>query len=212
MKKASKFLKDLFAAVVAAVKARSTAVRAKTSVVRTRLVVVGILRNRKLLLSAINRKIHAVVSSGGSQATAFSHHGGGGGGAGGEQQQHSLMSGVHLLGGSRKAAVLQSLPSFVLEQERSAVVLLSSLPSFAMDRDSGGGGGEEDDEEQETGGKQQQSVIELARGAAECGGVEFRLEDEIDHVADVFIRRFHEQMKLQKLESFKRLCEMLDKN
>jgi hypothetical protein len=39
----------------------------------------------------------------------------------------------------------------------------------------------------------------------------FRLEDEIDRVADVFIRRFHEQMKLQKLESFKRFCEMLER-
>jgi hypothetical protein len=96
-------------------------------------------------------------------------------------------------------------------------VLLSSLPSFAMDRDVYGGGGEaEAEEEQEVGGKQQQqSVIELARGAAAAeagGGAEFRLEDEIDHVADVFIRRFHEQMKLQKLESFKRLCEMLDRS
>ena len=36
-------------------------------------------------------------------------------------------------------------------------------------------------------------------------------EDEIDRVADVFIRRFHDQMKLQKLESFKRFCEMLER-
>jgi hypothetical protein len=56
------------------------------------------------------------------------------------------------------------------------------------------------------------SVIDLARSAAEGGGVEFRLEDEIDHVADVFIRKFHDQMKLQKLESFKRFCEMLERN
>ncbi|KAF0933877.1 hypothetical protein E2562_020010 [Oryza meyeriana var. granulata] len=219
MKKASRFLKDIFSAIVAAVKARSTAVRAKTSAVRTRLIVFGILRNKKLLLSAINRKIHAIVSSGSSHGEyggeVTTHHGSGGGescGAGGEQQHH--LSGIHLLGGNRKAAVLQSLPSFVVEQERSAVVLLSSLPSFAMDRDGGGGGEEREEEEheQEMGGKQQLSVIELARGAAEDGGVEFRLEDEIDHVADVFIRRFHEQIKLQKLESFKRLCEILDRN
>lgn len=208
MKKASRFLKGLLSAIVAAVKARSAAVRAKTSAVRTRLIVLGILRNKKLLLSAINRKIHAIVSSGGGGGSSHGEYGGGGESYGGEQQQH--LSGIHLVGGGgyRKAAVLHSLPSFVVEQERSAVVLLSSLPSFAMDRDVYGGGGEaEAEEEQEVGGKQQQqSVIELARGA------EFRLEDEIDHVADVFIRRFHEQMKLQKLESFKRLCEMLDRS
>ncbi|KAI4368547.1 hypothetical protein MLD38_017094 [Melastoma candidum] len=37
------------------------------------------------------------------------------------------------------------------------------------------------------------------------------LENEIDRVADVFIRRFHRQMRLQKLESFKRLQEMLQR-
>ncbi|KAL5213300.1 hypothetical protein ABZP36_024147 [Zizania latifolia] len=229
MKKASRLLKDLFYAIVAAVKARSTAVRAKTSVARTRLIVFGILRNKKLLLSAINRKIHAIVSGGGGGSSRggygidgveaiISHRCGGEGesrSAGGENVVVDG-NGIHLLGGGgrRKAAVLQSLPSFVVEQETRAVVLLSSLPSFAMDRDGGhGGGGEEGDEEEEgeMGGKQP-SVIELARGAAEGVGAEFRLEDEIDHVADVFIRRFHDQMKLQKLESFKRLCEMLERN
>ncbi|KAG8070753.1 hypothetical protein GUJ93_ZPchr0006g45960 [Zizania palustris] len=213
MKKASRFLKDLFSAIVAAVKARSTAVRAKASAARTRLIVFGILRNKKLLLSAINRKIHAIVSGGGGSRGDYgveavtSHRGGGG-----EGESRSAGNGIHLLlgGGRNKAAVLQSLPSFVVEQEARAVVLLSSLPSFAMDRE-GGHGGEECDEEDLTSGKQP-SVIELARGAAEGVGAEFRLEDEIDHVADAFIRRFHDQMKLQKLESFKRLCEMLDRN
>uniref|UniRef100_A0A0D9VG87 Uncharacterized protein n=1 Tax=Leersia perrieri TaxID=77586 RepID=A0A0D9VG87_9ORYZ len=204
MKKATRFLKDLFSAIAAAVRARSTAVRAKTSAVRTRLIVFGIFRNRKLLLSAINRKIHALVSTSSHAdyaATAAEEEEATSGGAGGEQ--------YHLI---RKAAVLNSLPSFVVEQERSAVVLLSSLPSFAMDRDAGGEAAAAEEEEQESGEKQQQqqvSVIEMARGAAEG---EFRLEDEIDSVADAFIRRFHEQIKLQKLESFKRLCEMLERN
>lgn len=40
---------------------------------------------------------------------------------------------------------------------------------------------------------------------------EFNLEDEIDHVADVFIKRFHNQMRMQKQESFKRYQEMLER-
>ena len=204
--KASKFLKHLFSAIVAAVRERSAAMRTKTSPARTRLVIFSILRNKKLLMSAINSKIHALV--------------------GGRSQDHSDRgNGNHIVaaagggGGSRKAAVLQNLPSFVL---------LNSLPSFAMGRDGGGGSDSpslvmvcSEEEKEEGVAKQLQlakalpvpgSVIDLARTSAEQGGVEFRLEDEIDHVADVFIRRFHDQMKLQKLDSFKRFCEMLERN
>jgi hypothetical protein len=202
--KASQFLKQLFSAIVAAVKGRSTATGSKTSPVRTRLVIFSILRNKKLLMSAINSKIHAVM--------------------GGRSQDNSERgNGNHLVaaassGVGRKAAVLQNLPSFVL---------LNSLPSFTMGRDGGGSDSPlvmvSSEVEKEEGGegvaKQLQlanvppgSVIDLARSAAERGGVEFRLEDEIDHVADVFIRKFHDQMKLQKLESFKRFCEMLERN
>ncbi|KAE8785406.1 hypothetical protein D1007_40895 [Hordeum vulgare] len=204
MKKAARFLKQLFSAIVAAVRERSPAARARTGAARTRLVFFGILRNKKLLRDAINSKIHAIV--------------GGGSGSG---QQLVAASG----GGSRTVAVLEKLPSFVADQGRRAAVLLNSLPSFAMGREGGTGsplvgGGEDEKEEADEGVKKQLqlasaqpgSVIELARGAAERGGAEFRLEDEIDHVADVFIRRFHDQMKLQKLESFKRFCEMLERN
>ncbi|XP_050224941.1 uncharacterized protein LOC126674523 [Mercurialis annua] len=50
------------------------------------------------------------------------------------------------------------------------------------------------------------SVIDMVKSSK---GEDFRLEDEIDHVADLFIVRFHKQMRLQKLQSFKRLQEML---
>ncbi|KAL6899876.1 hypothetical protein ACP4OV_006534 [Aristida adscensionis] len=230
MKKASKYLKQLFSAIVAAVKGT------RAGSLRTRLLILSILRNKKLLVSAIQSKINAIMggaaggssSSGGhgyGNALAAAHHAAG---------EHVHGDGQHLLlggGGGRKAAVLQSLPSFVVEQETRAVVLLSSLPSFALDRDGGAaglarsplsGGGDhqepEDNDGDDIGEKQLAvdvapavSATELARGAAEGGGAEFRLEDEIDRVADVFIRRFHDQMKLQKLESFKRFCEMIER-
>jgi hypothetical protein len=214
MKKTSKYLKQLFSAIVAAVKARSMAVGTKAGSLRTRLVVLSIMRNKKLLLSAIQSKIHAIMGGGGSSshgaysnAAMKTHHGGAGEhGHGDGQQQHYL---------GRKAAVLQSLPSFVVDQEARAVVLLSSLPRFALERE-----GAEEAEHNNDNGEMQlvvdaaaalpDSAVELGRSAAE-GGTEFRLEDEIDRVADVFIRRFHDQMKLQKLESFKRFCEMLER-
>ncbi|XP_062217379.1 uncharacterized protein LOC133917509 [Phragmites australis] len=222
MKKASKYLKQLFSAIVAAVKARSTAMGTKANSLRTRLIVLGIMRNKKLLVSAIQSKIHAIMSGGGQGGYAnavASHYGGGDEGASRGAGKHAEL----LAGGGRKAAVLQSLPSFVVEQETRAIVLLSSLPSFALERDGGAGlassplaGEEEVHDHYGVDGEKQLianagSAIELARGAAEGCGAEFRLEDEIDRVADVFIRRFHDQMKLQKLESFKRFCEMLER-
>ncbi|CAL4887723.1 unnamed protein product [Urochloa decumbens] len=202
MKKASRYLKQLFSAIVAAVK--STAAGTRASSLRTRLVVLGIMRNKKLLLSAIQSKIHAIMGGGGqghggNNAVATGHGVGEGAAAAG---------GEHLfLAGRKAAAVLQSLPSFAVEQESRAVVL-SSLPSFALERD----GSEEAAAEYSDGnGGEKQLAIAAAAPPPGSEGESFRLEDEIDRVADVFIRRFHDQMKLQKLESFKRFCEMLER-
>lgn len=53
------------------------------------------------------------------------------------------------------------------------------------------------------------SVIELVKKSKEARkggeiGEEFKLEDEIDEVADLFIKRFHRHMWIQKQNSFKR--------
>ncbi|KAI3773536.1 hypothetical protein L1987_48066 [Smallanthus sonchifolius] len=53
------------------------------------------------------------------------------------------------------------------------------------------------------------SVIDLVM---EHDGGDFRLEDEIDRVADLFIMKFHKRMRLQKLESFKRYQDMLERS
>ncbi|MBA0633757.1 hypothetical protein Godav_021976 [Gossypium davidsonii] len=55
------------------------------------------------------------------------------------------------------------------------------------------------------------SIIEMVRNSKE-EGEDFRLEDEIDHVADLFITRFYKQMRLQKLLSFKRYQEMMERS
>lgn len=52
------------------------------------------------------------------------------------------------------------------------------------------------------------SIIDMMRNSKE-EGEEFKLEEEIDQAADLFIKRFRKQIRMQKLESFKRLQEML---
>ncbi|PUZ46809.1 hypothetical protein GQ55_7G111500 [Panicum hallii var. hallii] len=198
--KASSFFKQMVSTIVAVVKAKSTAVRVKTSALKTRLLIFGILRNKKLLVAAINHKIHAIM---------------------GQQQQEADKDPQGAIGGdgdddgSKQAIVLYTAPSYSFsaelgeheveaarEQEDSDDYLTHSL--FA----------EEDEEDELVNAPG--SVIDVMRDAREReaagGGAEFRLEDEIDHVADVFIRRIHRQLKLQKLDSFKRFCEMLERS
>lgn len=54
--------------------------------------------------------------------------------------------------------------------------------------------------EEEPGG----SVIELVKQCKEDGGEEFKLEDEVDILADLFIKRFRSQMRMQKQLSLRR--------
>lgn len=206
--KASTFLKQMLSTIVAVVKAKSTAVRAKTSTLKTRLLVLGILRNKKLLVSAINHKIHAIMGQHQDSARNGNGHDHDHGSAGSSHQEEDD-------DGSRKAIVLHTAPSYVTErdvddaqeeeeEEESDDEYLTHTLFCEEDDD--------DDELVNAPG----SVIDVVRDAKEkeCEGAaaEFRLEDEIDHVADVFIRRIHKNLKLQKLESFKRFCEMMERS
>lgn len=186
--KASTFLKQMLSTIVAVVKAKSTAVRAKTSTLKTRLLVLGILRNRKLLVSAINHKIHAIMG----------------------QDDHARNEAAQEEDGGNKAIVLYTSPSYVTEPDVEAAEEEEEdsddeYLTHSLFR-------EEDDDDELVNAPG--SVIDVVRDAKEKEGegAEFRLEDEIDHVADVFIRRIHKQLKLQKLESFKRFCEMMERS
>ncbi|CAD6263998.1 unnamed protein product [Miscanthus lutarioriparius] len=199
--KASTFLKlkQMVSAIVAAVKSKSTAVRVKTSALKTRLLIFGILRNKKLLMTAINHKIHAIMGQQEAAGDGGNNNDGGG-------------------GGGRKAIVLYQPPasysfsselgSHEVEPQEKEVEDSDDYLTHSLFAE------EEDDEEDEL-VNAPGSVIDVMRDAREreAGeGAEFSLEDEIDHVADVFIRRIHRQLKLQKLDSFKRLCEMLERS
>nr|KYP35427.1 hypothetical protein KK1_043548 [Cajanus cajan] len=53
------------------------------------------------------------------------------------------------------------------------------------------------------------SVIDLVKSSKEEAGEEFKMEDEIDHMADLFIKKFRRQILLQKQDSLKRHHDML---
>ncbi|CAL5017402.1 unnamed protein product [Urochloa decumbens] len=202
-KQASSFLKlkQMVSAIVAAVKAKSTAVRVKTSALKTRLLIFGILRNKKLLMAAINTKIHAIMGQ--------------------HQEQQDPDQAAAIAGDAdedKKAIVLYTPPSYNFSSELGAHEVEAAAQEEEEQEESDDeylshtlfAEEEEEDELVSAPG----SVIDVMRGAREREGgegAEFSLEDEIDQVADVFIRRIHRQLKLQKLDSFKRLCEMLER-
>jgi hypothetical protein len=189
--KAWTFLKRMVSTFAAVAKAKSTVLRAKTSTLKTRLL---ILRNKKLLTTAINTKILRTI-------------------IGHQQQGH--VDGNNKNDDDEKAVVLYSAasaPSYSYSFSSSSE--LGSVDQEAAEADDDYLTytlfADEDDELVRAPG----SVIDVMRDAREReggDGADFRLEDEIDHVADVFIRRIHRQLKLQKLDSFKRFWEMLER-
>ncbi|KAJ4974491.1 hypothetical protein NE237_007665 [Protea cynaroides] len=187
--RASVFLKQMISLLSSVVKAKSLAVKNKTSAIKTRLIILSLLKNKKGLLSSVTHKLHALVG----------HHD--------HDNKRSEDADEHG-DQSRKAIVLYNAMANEWHANPNCMELVKVEEN-----------GDEDDYDQDgkypdlthslfdseadeldfAGG----SVIDLVRNSKE-DGQNFSLEDEIDHVADLFIRKFHRQMKMQKLESFKR--------
>lgn len=169
-------------------KTKWMAVKSKTSALKSRIPVLSLLRNKKVLLHSMTEKI---------------------------------LSNLGQRGGHREDEVADKL-------SRDAVILHDEVewsPSRTHDRlDDDGIRNEEEDEkypdlthylfeeEGEDVGVRSGSIIEMVKKGRGEEAEEFRLEDEIDHAADLFIMRFHKQMRMQKLESFKRYQEMLQRS
>ncbi|KAJ4960086.1 hypothetical protein NE237_019996 [Protea cynaroides] len=198
--KASVFLKQIISVLSSVVKAKTLALKNKTSAFNSRLIILSFLKNKKLFLSSITHKIHALVAS---QHHHHHHH------------HDNIMEAA-----TDEHDDVQNSKAIVLYDQAMANDSANSYPSCTelvkvkMDDD------DDDDnypdlthslfdslDEADPGG----SVIDLVRNCKE-DRENFNLEDEIDQVADLFIRRFHKQMKMQKLDSFKRYQEMLERS
>ncbi|KAF5726613.1 hypothetical protein HS088_TW22G00293 [Tripterygium wilfordii] len=172
--KASGFFKPIMSLLSSVAKAKSLAIKTKTSALKARLILFSLVKNRKVLLGSISNKIHSILG-----------------------QQHDKDSQNGDVEGQSKAIVLYNAMSredietahYDADDDDKYPDLTHSLFDDNDFVDQGG------------------SIIDLVRNSKEEGGQNFSLEDEIDHVADLFILRFHKQMKLQKLESFKRFQE-----
>ncbi|XP_042500845.1 uncharacterized protein LOC122078783 [Macadamia integrifolia] len=208
--RASMFLKQLMSVLSSVVKAKSLALKNKTSAMKSRLIILSFLKNKKVLLSAINHKINALV------AHHHHHHHQG--------NDHDVEHGGDQNSGN--AIVLyHAVPN---ESHPSCSELVKVGGEGDIDGHDQKVYYDDDDDkypdlthslfESEEGedeldlGDPVGSVIDLVRNHRNEGGEDFKLEDQIDQVADLFIMRFHRQMKMQKQESFKRYREMLERS
>ncbi|KAJ9189803.1 hypothetical protein P3X46_001056 [Hevea brasiliensis] len=202
--KATKFLKRITLVLASMAKAKTLAFKSKTHDLKARLMIFSMLRHKKILISSISQKLHSIMG----------------------QQEHGKdqEDGDNNVGDQSKAIVLYNYGSISLPNPTS---LENYDHDDELDDVYGCGYGysyeegddaekfpdlthslfESDIEFEDPGG----SVIDLVKNSKK-EGEEFRLEDEIDHVADLFIKRFHRQIRMQKQLSIKRQKEMLKRS
>ncbi|PIA41937.1 hypothetical protein AQUCO_02100050v1 [Aquilegia coerulea] len=157
--------------------------KSKTSAMKTRLIIFSLIKNKKVLLGSISDKIHSLLG-----------------------QEHRSDE----IGDQSKAIVLytamenqsQPNPCSICTNMTTEYNYNHEYPDLTHTLFESDG----EDYEEQTG-----SVIDLVKNSKD-DGEEFSLEDEIDQVADLFIMRFHRQLRLQKQHSIKRYQEMLQRS
>ncbi|KAL4384566.1 hypothetical protein GQ457_15G003280 [Hibiscus cannabinus] len=180
--KASGLLKQIIRGLTAMAKAKTMAIKSKAKAIKTRFVIFSLLQNRKLLVSSFSDKLNALVGHNRDSICKEV----------GDQQSQPVV--VH---NSGNAVWVPSAPETKYEEEEEEEKY-PDLSHSVFDK-----------EEMELAADPGASVIEMVKNSREDRGEEFRLEDEIDRVADLFIKRFHCQMRMQKQLSLKRRQQML---
>ncbi|KAG6651440.1 uncharacterized protein LOC122312941 [Carya illinoinensis] len=198
--KSSLFLKQFISVFKSIAKAKSMAIKNKTSAFKARLIMFSLLKNKqKLMLDSLSHKIHILLGQ---------HDG--------ESQDEA--------GENSKAIVLYNIALANESSHSSSSHAQYLMHNVEADYEEEGDHDDGDDkypdlrhslfddedldiEEDDQGG----SIIDQVRNSKEEEGENFVLEDEIDNVADLFIRRFYKQIRLQKLQSFKRFQAMMER-
>ncbi|EOA14052.1 hypothetical protein CARUB_v10027188mg [Capsella rubella] len=187
MKKATALMKHIVAMLSSVAKAKSIAIKNKTSAFKTRVLMLSLVKHKKLGFRSISNKIHNLLG----HADQDQDHDV-------NDQDQDKTKAIVLYSSKAASTMAHHHEEYDVHEDNDKYPDLRHT-LFEGDDDFG-------DLEEEGQGS---SVIDMVRNSKEEEGENFKLEDEIDHVADLFISRFHKQMKLQKLLSFKRYQEML---
>ena len=164
-------------------------IKSKTSALKTRAIMFSLMRSKKVLVGSISNKIHSILGQPDRERK--------------DDDDDGDQSKAIVLYSNAMASESLSGCSQIADRDDDR----ANNHYYYDDDDKPTHSLSEEENFDDPGG----SVIDLVRNSKE-DGKDFSLEDEIDHVADLFIMRFHKQMRLQKLESFKRRREALERN
>uniref|UniRef100_A0A0E0LXF5 Uncharacterized protein n=1 Tax=Oryza punctata TaxID=4537 RepID=A0A0E0LXF5_ORYPU len=172
MKKMRKVAEFLRKAVVA--------LRGKASVLRARLLFLASLRRRTAVVGAISHHLRALMPGNAPAAAAAAADGR----LPAAEDDDEQMALDDFAGISELATLFQEVDDDVVDGAR--------YPDWTHSLFDDEGGGDEDVEEEM--GEEAASVMEVIRRRREGDGEEFDMEEEIDHAADMFIRRVRHRM------------------
>ncbi|KAK7364778.1 hypothetical protein VNO80_13520 [Phaseolus coccineus] len=212
MKNRASGILKLIAAVRAMAKSKALALKSRTNAMKARLVIFSLVMNKRYVMSTISDKFQSLLG----------HH-----------HHHSRVKEVQDVDSvESKCTVVVNDNAHLLEVVSSVVpsetlLVVDHKNDYDYDGDDGECECYNDDDEDEEGDDDgskypdlthtlfesedldiRGSVIDMVKSSKEEAGQEFKMEDEIDHMADLFIRKFRRQILLQKQDSLNRNHEM----
>lgn len=196
--KASVFLKQIITLLSSMAKAKTMAIKTKANAAKARLIMFSLLKNKKVLMDTVSHKIHNLLGHHDKASNQGDDEGDEGDDEGDESR--AIVHYNAIANEYSHAADSSRLHTIEDEEEDDNNDKYPDLRHFLFDED-------ENFDDIKAGG----SVVDIVKNS-KVDGEDFKLEDEIDQVADLFITRFHKQIRLQKVESFKRYKDMLERS
>ncbi|XP_050374103.1 uncharacterized protein LOC126791674 [Argentina anserina] len=188
--KASVFLKQIITLLSSIAKSKTMAIKSKTSAAKARLIMFSLVKNKKVLMDTVSHKFHNLLGHHDKDRNQ-----------GDDDESRAVVLYNAIANEYSNAAGASHLHTIEDEEEDdNDNDKFPDLRHCLFDED-------ENFDDIKAGG----SVVDIVKNSKE-DGEDFKLEDEIDQVADLFITRFHKQIRLQKLESFKRYKDMLERS
>lgn len=189
--KASVFLKQIITLLSSMAKAKTMAIKTKANAAKARLIMFSLLKNKKVLMDTVSHKIHNLLGHHDKASNQGDDEG---------DESRAIVHYNAIANEYSHAADSSRLHTIEDDDEDDNNDKYPDLRHFLFDED-------ENFDDIKAGG----SVVDIVKNS-KVDGKDFKLEDEIDQVADLFITRFHKQIRLQKVESFKRYKDMLERS
>lgn len=190
-------------AALSSAKAKTLALKSKTNALKTRFVIFLLLNNKKFAMSSISHKFQTLLRHHHhlreyDQESKTYHDN--------EDVSKDLQSTKALVNDGAQRTPSNDHQKYFLnfwKQEFDGDEDREKYPELTHSMF------EMEDEEDYEGGTSSLSVIEMVKHSKEEKGEKFDLEDEIDRVADLFIKKFHRHILFQKQRSLKGHQDML---